>query len=142
MTSDRYMERAKDLQSRHRAAVRQAATSPTQRRERDDECALHAIGFVAGLVLLLACINYANLAAGMSLTRAHEVGVRKVVGAGRGQLMRQYFAESLLLSFVALALAVPLTEILLPGLNRLMTVPGSNLNWASTYSTRRGRWWP
>ena len=86
--------------------------------------ALYTFGFVAGLVLLLACINYANLAAGMSLTRAHEVGVRKVVGAGRGQLMRQYFAESLLLSFAALALAVPLTETLLPGLNRLLTVPG------------------
>ena len=86
--------------------------------------ALYTFGFVACLVLLLACINYANLAAGMSLTRAHEVGVRKVVGAGRGQLMRQYFAESLLLSFVALALAVPLTETLLPGLNRLLTVPG------------------
>ena len=85
---------------------------------------LYIFGFVAGLVLLLACINYANLAAGMSLTRAHEVGVRKVVGAGREQLMRQYFAESLLLSFVALALAVPLTEILLPGLNRLLTLPG------------------
>ncbi len=86
--------------------------------------ALYTFGFVAGLVLLLACINYANLAAGMSLTRAHEVGVRKVVGAGRGQLMRQYFAESLLLSFAALALAVLLTEVLLPGLNRLMTLPG------------------
>ena len=58
----------------------------------------------------------------MSLTRAHEVGVRKVVGAGRGQLMRQYFAESMLLCFAALALAVLLTEILLPGLNSLRTV--------------------
>ena len=85
---------------------------------------LYRYGFVAFLVLLLACINYANLAAGMSLTRAHEVGVRKVMGAGRGQLVRQYFAESLLLSFAALALAVLLAETLLPGLNRLMTVPG------------------
>ena len=85
---------------------------------------LYNVGFIAFLVLLLACINYANLAAGMSLTRAYEVGVRKVVGAGRGQLMRQYFAESLLLSFSALALAVLLTETLLPGLNRLLTVPG------------------
>ena len=83
---------------------------------------LYRNGFVACLVLLLACINYANLAAGMSLTRAHEVGVRKVVGAGRGQLMRQYFAESMLLCFAALALAVLLTEILLPGLNSLRTV--------------------
>ena len=85
---------------------------------------LYRNGFVACLVLLLACINYANLAAGMSLTRAHEVGVRKVVGAGRGQLMRQYFAESLLLCFAALALAVPLTELLLPGLDRLLSGSG------------------
>jgi len=84
--------------------------------------ALYRNGFVACLVLLLACINYANLAAGMSLMRAHEVGVRKVVGAGRGQLMRQYFAESMLLSFAALALAMLLWEILLPGLNSLRTV--------------------
>ena len=86
---------------------------------------LYRNGFVAFLVLLLACINYANLAAGMSLTRAHEVALRKVVGAGRGQLMRQYFAEALLLSFAALALAAPLIEILLPGLNRLLMVPES-----------------
>ena len=91
---------------------------------RASRASLYHVGFVAFLVLLLACINYANLAAGMSLTRAHEVGVRKVVGAGRGQLMRQYFAESLLLSFAALVLAALLTELLLPGLNRLMTLPG------------------
>ena len=96
--------------------------------------ALYRNGFVACLVLLLACINYANLAAGMSLTRAHEVGVRKMVGAGRGQLMRQYFAESLLLSFAALALAVPLTEILLPGLNRLMTVGSFELRLDLQYT--------
>ena len=98
---------------------------PQLSRGRGMKSTLYRNGFVACLVLLLACINYANLAAGMSLTRAHEVGVRKVVGAGRGQLMRQYFAESMLLSFAALALAVPLTEILLPGLNSLRTVPGS-----------------
>ncbi len=89
---------------------------------RSMKSSLYRNGFVACLVLLLACINYANLAAGMSLMRAHEVGVRKVVGAGRGQLMRQYFAESMLLCFAALALAVLLTEILLPGLNSLRTV--------------------
>ena len=50
--------------------------------------------------------------------------MRKVVGAGRGQLVRQYFAESMLLSFAALLLAVLLTELLLPGFNRLMTLPG------------------
>ncbi len=81
----------------------------------------YSYAFVAFLVLLLACINFANLAAGMSLTRAREVGVRKVIGATRGQVMGQYLAESVLISLGALALAVPLTETLLPGLNRLGT---------------------
>ena len=120
---DRYMEQEKD-RSLVVVPLFDKRLHPQLSGGRRMMSALYTLGFVAGLVLLLACINYANLAAGMSLTRAHEVGVRKVVGAGRGQLMRQYFAESLLLSFVALALAVPLTEILLPGLNRLMTVPG------------------
>ncbi len=120
---DRYMEKEKD-RSLVIVPLFEKRLHPQLSGGRRMMSALYTFGFVAGLVLLLACINYANLAAGMSLTRAHEVGVRKVVGAGRGQLMRQYFAESLLLSFVALVLAVPLTEILLPGLNRLMTVPG------------------
>ena len=120
---DRYMEKEKD-RSLVIVPLFDKRLHPELSGGRRMMSALYTFGFVAGLVLLLACINYANLAAGMSLTRAHEVGVRKVVGAGRGQLMRQYFAESLLLSFAALALAVPLTEILLPGLNRLMMVPG------------------
>ena len=120
---DRYMEQQKD-RSLVIVPLFDKRLHPQLSGGRRMMSALYTFGFVAGLVLLLACINYANLAAGMSLTRAHEVGVRKVVGAGRGQLMRQYFAESLLLSFVALTLAVPLTEILLPGLNRLLTVPG------------------
>ena len=120
---DRYMEKDKD-RSLVIVPLFEKRLHPQLSGGRGMMSALYTFGFVAGLVLLLACINYANLAAGMSLTRAHEVGVRKVVGAGRGQLMRQYFAESMLLSFAALVLAVPLTEILLPGLNRLMTVPG------------------
>ena len=120
---DRYMEKEKD-RSLLIVPLFDKRLHPQLGSGRRMMSALYTFGFVAGLVLLLACINYANLAAGMSLTRAHEVGVRKVVGAGRGQLMRQYFAESLLLSFVALVLAVPLTEILLPGLNRLLEVPG------------------
>ncbi len=120
---DRYMEKEKD-RSLVIVPLFDKRLHPQLSGGRGMMSSLYILGFVAGLVLLLACINYANLAAGMSLTRAHEVGVRKVVGAGRGQLMRQYFAESLLLSFVALVLAVPLTEILLPGLNRLLEVPG------------------
>ena len=120
---DRYMEKEKD-RSLVIIPLFDKRLHPQLSGGRGMMRGIYIFGFVACLVLLLACINYANLAAGMSLTRAHEVGVRKVVGAGRGQLMRQYFAESLLLCFVSLALAVPLTEILLPGLNRLMTMPG------------------
>jgi putative ABC transport system permease protein len=97
---------------------------------------LYSYGFIAFLVLLLACINFANLAAGMSLTRAREVGVRKVIGAARRQLMRQFFTESLMLSYIAMILAVLLAEMALPGLNRLMTLPNEfNLRLDMEYTT-------
>ncbi|MFA6110968.1 MAG: FtsX-like permease family protein, partial [Candidatus Latescibacterota bacterium] len=79
---------------------------------------------LAALVLLVACFNFASLAAGMSLARAREIGVRKVIGAARGQVAGQVLVETLLLSYAAVALAVALTEQVLPGLNRLLTFPG------------------
>lgn len=74
---------------------------------------------VAGLVLLLACINYANLATAVALGRATEVGVRKAVGAGRGQLARQFLSEALLLACTAGALALGLVALALPAFNTL-----------------------
>ena len=69
---------------------------------------------VAILVLLLACINYINLAIARSIKRTKEVGLRKVVGAGKWQLTIQFLSESILIALIALVLALVLTYWLLP----------------------------
>ena len=69
---------------------------------------------IALFVLLLACVNFMNLATARATERAKEVGVRKTVGAQRGQLVTQFFSESLLLSLGALALGLVLAQTLLP----------------------------
>ena len=69
---------------------------------------------VALVVLLIACINFMNLTTARSTQRAHEVGIRKVVGATRGQLVAQFLGESILLTALAMVLAVALVELVLP----------------------------
>ncbi len=69
------------------------------------------------LVLLIACINYMNLATARSAGRAKEVGLRKVIGARRGQLIGQFLSESALLTVIALVLAVMVAVCMLPYLN-------------------------
>ncbi|GAA4410370.1 ABC transporter permease [Nibrella viscosa] len=68
-------------------------------------------------ILLIACINYMNLATARSSSRAREVGMRKVVGAIRNQLVGQFLSESLLLVSIALVIALILVLIFLPFLN-------------------------
>ncbi len=74
---------------------------------------------VALFILAVACINFMNLATARSSRRAKEVGLRKVVGAGRKQLIGQFLGESLLISFLALLIAVGLVWLLLPVFNNL-----------------------
>lgn len=73
---------------------------------------------VAIFILIIACINFMNLATAQSVKRAKEVGLRKVVGSTRAQLMGQFFGESLLYSFLAMALSILLLIILLPAFNQ------------------------
>jgi putative ABC transport system permease protein len=79
----------------------------------------HILAAIAFAVLLLACINFTTLAVGRSSSRAREVGLRKVLGAGRAQLMRQFWGEALLLSLAALVLGMVLAELFLPTFNGL-----------------------
>jgi len=74
---------------------------------------------VALFILAVACINFMNLATARSARRAKEVGLRKVVGAGRMQLIGQFFGESLFISFIALLMAVCMVCLLLPVFNDL-----------------------
>lgn len=71
-------------------------------------------------ILLIACINFMNLSTARSMKRAREVGLRKVVGAYRKQLIYQFIGESLILSFIGLIFAMILVEIALPVFNQLL----------------------
>jgi len=75
--------------------------------------------FVAIIILLIACINFMNLATARSLRRAREIGVRKVVGAGKRQLISQFIGESLFVSFLAVCLSLVIVALLLPSFNTL-----------------------
>jgi len=70
-------------------------------------------------ILLIACINFMNLSTARSLLRSKEVGLRKVVGAFRGQLVRQFLGEAVFQSLIAMILAVGLGILLLPAFNQL-----------------------
>ncbi len=80
---------------------------------------VHILGVVAVFILVVACINFMNLATARSARRAREVGLRKVVGARRHQLIWQFLSESCLISFLALVVAVVIVLILLPVFNDL-----------------------
>src|SRR6188508_838643 len=74
---------------------------------------------VAIIILLIACINFMNLATARSLRRAREIGVRKVVGAGKRQLVAQFIGESMFVSFLALILSLLIVALILPSFNTL-----------------------
>ena len=75
---------------------------------------LYILGSIALFTLLIACINFMNLSTARSSKRSSEVGIRKVLGAVRGSLVRQFLGESLLMTFIAFAFAVLIMKILLP----------------------------
>jgi putative ABC transport system permease protein len=76
-------------------------------------------GIIAGFILLIACINFMNLATARSEKRYKEVGIRKVIGATRERLIGQFLGESFLITILALFLAVIFTELALPAFNSL-----------------------
>ncbi len=76
-------------------------------------------GIIGIFVLLIACINFMNLATARSEKRAKEVGIRKAVGSQRGQLIAQFLTESLFTSFLAFLLSLVLIQILIPYLKDL-----------------------
>ncbi|MCG8604875.1 ABC transporter permease [bacterium] len=80
---------------------------------------VYIFSVISVFILLIACINFMNLATARSLDRSKEVGIRKVVGAIRTQLTRQFLSESIVLSIISTILALLLVNLLLPSFNEL-----------------------
>jgi putative ABC transport system permease protein len=74
---------------------------------------------IALFILTIACINFVNLTVARSLKRAKEIGIRKVVGGQRKQLIMQFLGESFILSFIAFVLSIGLVQLILPVFNTL-----------------------
>ena len=89
------------------------------------------LALIAFFILLIAWINYLNLTTAKSVERAKEIGIRKVVGSTRKQLMGQFLSESLMINVVAAGLAILLSQLLAPAFSNLT---GGHL--ATTYSTQ------
>jgi putative ABC transport system permease protein len=80
---------------------------------------LYVLILIAILIQVIACINFMNLSTARASKRAKEVGVRKVVGAGKYDLIKQFLGESFLLSFIGVTIALPLLILVLPYLNQI-----------------------
>lgn len=85
-----------------------------------DQGLVKIFGLVALFMLLIAAINYMNLATARSMKRAREIGIRKVVGAHRKQLIVQFLSESFLMAALAILIAWALAELLMPSFNILL----------------------
>ena len=94
---------------------------------------ISVVSLLSFLVLVVACVNYTNLATAQSLGRSREVGMRKTMGAGQGQLLVQFLTESLVIAAIAMVVAIAALELVIPlfntaagkslTLNYLLTLP-------------------
>ncbi len=81
---------------------------------------VYIFSIIGGFILIIACVNYINLSSARAVKRAREVGLRKVVGALRSQLMVQFLGESLFFTLLSLVFAIGLVYLLLPGFNQII----------------------
>ena len=87
--------------------------------ENGDIRRVYIFSAIALFILLIACINYMNLSTARSTLRAREIGIRKVVGAQRKEIMFQFLSESILISWLAMFLSIAITWLVIPWLNKL-----------------------
>ncbi len=87
--------------------------------ENGDIKRVYIFSAIALFILLIACINYMNLSTARSALRAREIGIRKAIGAQRKEIILQFLSESIIVSWMAMILALALTWLVLPWLNKL-----------------------
>jgi len=93
------------------------------RSEQGNWTMIYGFAAIAGLILLIACFNFMNLATARAMVRAREISLRKVMGARRGQLVVQFLGESVLTALVALIIAMALVQMLLPAFDSFLDRP-------------------
>ena len=91
------------------------------------------LGLIAALILLIAYINYVNLSTAKVIERAKEVGIRKVLGSQRAQLIKQFLFESLLLNVISVAVAIFIVLLCMPWFSELCGVQISFTLWKDPY---------
>jgi putative ABC transport system permease protein len=94
---------------------------------------LYGVEAIGGLVLLVACFNFMNLTTARATLREREIALRKVLGAGRGQLVLQFLGEAVLVTLLSLMLALALAEVLLPLFDHFLQRP-LTLHYASDWT--------
>ena len=95
---------------------------------------VNIFSLISIFILLIACINFMNLSTARSSLRAKEVGLRKVVGSGKYKLMFQFLFESIILSFLALGIALIMVEVLLPYYSNFISRPVSMSYFGNTHA--------
>lgn len=103
--------------------------------ENGDAQSVYFLGVLAIFILVIAWVNYINLASAKSMERAREVGVRKVLGAYKGQLIRQFIVESIVVNLLAAMISLGIVALVLPYFNNLT---GSPLSLALIFNS--GTW--
>ena len=78
--------------------------------------------YIAFGIILIASINFMNLSTARSMERAKEIGVRKIMGAQKNQLVYQFLSEALLMTFISLVIAILFAELIIPTINNLFTI--------------------
>lgn len=96
---------------------------------------IYIFSAVAIFLVLIACINYMNLATARSMRRSLEVGIRKVMGAVKGALMRQFIVESILIAFLAILLSIIVLAVTIPVINNLL---GTQLAFTDLFTAEIG----
>jgi ABC-type antimicrobial peptide transport system permease subunit len=84
---------------------------------------INVLWLIGAFILLIACVNFINLSTAQSVYRAKEVGVRKVLGSNKWQLKMQFITETFLIVFTSVVLALIITWIALPSLNKILELP-------------------